>query len=161
MQTGRAAMEFLPARATHCAPAHDMMQRAFTPYVLLLGGGPTAGPYPWLAGAIERGDVFLGLDGSEIVGIVTTTRHAKVLVIDQLGVDPRRQGEGIGGWLLERIELLAREQQFNSLALQTAEMMTDLLRLYSRHGFVETHRLLPEHGDDDYLRVHMSKQLSD
>jgi hypothetical protein len=46
-----------------------------------------------------------------------------------------------------------------SVSLQTAEMMSDLLRLYSRHGYLETRRALPAHGDDRHLRVHMKKLL--
>ena len=74
-------------------------------------------------------------------------------------VDPARQGEGIGSWLLEQLEIAAREDGVSTLSLQTAEIMDHLLRLYSRHGFVETRRALPHHGDDEYLRVYMMKQL--
>jgi len=138
---------------------YQLMLDAFTPYVIKLDGGPTAGPYPWLEAAIGRGDVYVGLDGTEVVGIISTVRREDELVIDQLGVNPSRQGEGIGSWLIEQIEHTARSEQVTVLSLQTAEMMTDLLRLYTRHGFIETHKALPEHGDDEYLRVHMKKRL--
>ncbi len=136
-----------------------LMLDAFTPYVKALGGGPTAGPYPWLEAAIGCGDVYVGLDETDIVGFVATFRRNDELVIRQLGVAPSRQGEGIGSWLLEQIEETARREQVKVLSLETAEMMSGLLRLYARHGFRETRKALPAHGNDEHLRVHMIKRL--
>ncbi len=42
---------------------------------------------------------------------------------------------------------------------QAAEMMSDLLRLYYHHGFLETRKALPTHGKDNHVRVYMMKQL--
>jgi GNAT superfamily N-acetyltransferase len=145
-------LKFATASPSQHEAINRLMLCAFTPYVQKLGGGPTAGPYPWLEAAISRGDVYVGLDATEIVGIIITSRRGDELVIDQLGVDPTRQGAGIGSWLLKQIEQTARQ-------LQTAEMMSDLLRLYSQHGFLETRRALPAHGDDKHLRVHMKKLI--
>ena len=57
------------------------------------------------------------------------------LYIDRLGVDPARQGSGLGGWLLVKLEELARSRGFTGMSLETAEMMEHLVRLYRRHGF--------------------------
>ncbi len=152
-------LKFATASPSQHEAINRLMLCAFTPYVQKLGGGPTAGPYPWLEAAISRGDVYVGLDETEIVGIVITSRRGDELVIDQLGVDPTRQGAGIGSWLLKQIEQTARHDQVKALSLQTAEMMSDLLRLYSQHGFLETRRALPAHGDDKHLRVHMKKLI--
>ncbi len=152
-------LKFATASPSQHEAINRLMLGAFTPYVQKLGGGPTAGPYPGLKAAISRGDVYVGLDEAEIVGIVITSRRGDELVIDQLGVDPRRQGMGIGSWLLKQIEQTARHDQVRVLSLQTTEMMSDLLRLYSQHGFLETRRAPPAHGDDKHLRVHMKKLL--
>jgi ribosomal protein S18 acetylase RimI-like enzyme len=136
-----------------------LMTDAFTPYVIKMGGGPRSGPYPDLAEAIDKGDVYLGLDGEEIVGAVVTIHRSDELNIDQLAVAPGRQKEGIGGWLLEQIEKIARRKQAKTLTLQTAEIMPDLVRLYKKNGFRVVRKAPPEHGDDVHLRVHMAKQL--
>ncbi len=136
-----------------------LMESAFTPYVRKLGRKPGAGPYPGLEAAIGRGDVFVGLDGAAIVGCIATTRRGDELAIDQLGVDPARQGAGIGSWLLDEIEQAARRDRVVALTLFTAETMSDLVRLYTRHGFRETRKALPAHGMDNHLRVHMKKPL--
>lgn len=135
------------------------MLAAFTPYVKKLVGGATAGPYPWLKVAIDRGDVYIGLDGGNTIGVIITSRNNDELIIEQLAVDPKRQGIGIGEWLLKNIEQTARHEKVKVLSLQTAEMMTDLLRFYGRHGFKVVRKSLPAHGDDDHLRVHMIKRL--
>jgi len=153
------ALEFATASPSQHEAINRLMLSAFASYVHKLGDGRTAGPYPWLEVAISRGDVYVGLDGTKIVGVVITSRRGDELVIDQLGVDPARQGAGIGSWLLTQIEQIARYDQMKALSLQTAEMMSDLLRLYSQHGFLETRRALPAHGDDKHLRVHMKKLL--
>lgn len=137
----------------------SLMVRAFTPYVRKLGKRSTSGPYPWLEAAIARSDVYVGMEDAAIIGVVATTRDGPVLTIDMLGVDPARQGAGIGSWLFEEIERVARGREIETLVLKTAEIMSDLLRLYARHGFLETHRTPPAKGRDAYLRVHMQKRL--
>jgi hypothetical protein len=46
------------------------------------------------------------------------------------------------------------------MSLNTAEMMEDRVRLYSRHGFRIVRRGLPEHGRDAHVRVYMVKELA-
>ena len=138
---------------------YDLMLAAFTPYVQQIDEQNTAGPYPWLNVAIKGGNVYVGMDGHSIVGFICTVRDHNHLIIDQLGVNPARQGQGVGSWLIGELEQVAIGDGVTALVLQTAEMMDHLLRLYARHGFVETSRMLPEHGDDTFKRVHMRKQL--
>ena len=151
-------LKFAKARPSQHAEIYTLMEAAFTPYVQNFGHS-AAGPYPWLEAAIAGQEVFIALDGAEIVGAVTTIIREADLAIEQLAVDPHRQGQGIGSFLLGQLEQNARDTGATSLSLNTAEMMTGLLRLSSRHGFVETRRELPAHGDDDHLRVFMTKRL--
>ncbi len=152
-------LEFAKASLSQREAIHRLMRRAFTPYARKLGRKPKAGPYPWLEAAIGRGDVYIALDESEIVGVIATSRRGDELAIDQLGVDPARQGGGIGGWLLEQIEQIARRDRLAALTLFTAEMMSDVVRLYDRHGFLVVRKALPAHGRDEHIRVHMKKLL--
>ena len=152
-------LQFTIASPSQHMAIEQLMRQTFEPYVHKLGGGDTAGSYPWLETAINVGNVYLALDKNEIVGIVAVSIHGEELSIDQICVAATRQGSGIGSWLLEQIEATAREKGITVLSLFTAEIMTDLLRLYERHGFVETARALPDHGEDNYLRIHMKKFL--
>ena len=47
------------------------------------------------AADVERGDVYVALDGERIVGAVRTKPQEKDLYIHQIAVDPARQG-GLG-----------------------------------------------------------------
>jgi len=130
---------------------------AFTPYVRNLGREITAHHYTFLAAAIERGDVYLALDGAEVVGVAATERREDGIYIDRLGVAPARQGTGLGSWLLVRIEEVARSLGAHGMTLETAEMAEGNIRLYRRHGFEIVRRGLPSHGMDAHMRVFMAK----
>jgi len=152
-------LQFLIASLEDHDAVYSLMLEAFQVYVRKLGGKSGAGPYPWLEPAIQRGEVYLAKEDDKIVGVVTTAVEGEDLAIGQIGVDPSKQGEGIGSWLIQQVEKVAREKNLETLSLETAEIMTDLLRLYERHGFKEVKRAPPAHEDDRYLRVYMSKRL--
>ena len=142
-------------------PERDEVQRilwsAFTPYVRNLGREINAYHYLFLPAAIERGDVYVVVDGDDIVGVATTERRDGGIYIDRLGVDPARQGTGLGSFMLERLEEIARANGLRGLSLETAEMAEGNIRLYRRHGFEIVGRGLPSHGQDAHMRVHMAK----
>lgn len=81
------------------------------------------------------------------------------LYIHQIAVDPARQGTGVGSWLLQRIDEVARARGLGGLSLQTAEMAVANIRLYQRHGFEIVRRGPPDHGLDPHTRVYMIKSL--
>jgi ribosomal protein S18 acetylase RimI-like enzyme len=137
---------------------------AFTPYVRALGRElPAYGSAEFAAGMargeaeLERGDVYVALETDRIVGLVRTERKKDELYIDQIAVDPVRQGSGVGSWLLQRIEEVARSTGARGLSLETAEMMEHLIRLYRRHGFEIIHRGPSDQGLDAHTRVYMAK----
>ncbi len=73
------------------------MLTAFSSYVQKLGSKEQAGSYPWLAEAIQNGNVFIASDVDKIVGVVTTTLADNNLTIGQLGIDPcRERGSAVG-----------------------------------------------------------------
>jgi len=135
-----------------------LLYAAFTPYVQQLGYR-TSGPYPWLGEAIDKGRIFVATEAQGIVGVMCLRYGAGHWEIAQFGVDPAYQNGGIGGWMMRQTEDRARLAAVARLTLFTGEMMAGPLRFYTRHGFQETHRALPEHGEDMHLRVHMEKRL--
>ena len=76
-----------------------------------------------------------------------------------LAVDPSKQGTGLGRWLLQRLDEVARSRGDRTLSLVTAEMMDHLIKLYGSHGFEIVHRGPPDHGKDAHIRVRMVKTL--
>src|SRR5215510_12334201 len=141
-----------------------VIRAAFTPYVRALGRelpaeGSAGFAEGWerFAAELERGDVYVALDGEQIVGAVRTKPQENALYNQQIAVDPSRQGTGVGSWLLARIDELARSRRLGGLSLETAEMAEANIRLYRRHGFEIVSRSPPEHGLDAHIRVHMVK----
>ena len=111
------------------------------------------------AAELERGDVYVALDGERIVGAVRTKPQEKDLYIHTIAVDPARQGIGVGSWLLQRIDEAARARGLGGLSLETAEMAVANIRLYQRHGFEIVRRGPPDHGLDPHTRVYMVKSF--
>jgi GNAT superfamily N-acetyltransferase len=150
---------FRQALASEHLDADRVLRAAFTPYMRKLGREITADYYKWLPAAIERGDVYVADEGGRIIGVAATERRDTGLYLDRLAVDPAKQGTGLGSWLLARLEEVARSRDNPTMALETAEMMDHLIRLYRRHGFEIVRRGPPDHGKDAHMRVHMVKPL--
>jgi GNAT superfamily N-acetyltransferase len=75
--------------------------------------------------------------------------------VDQLYVDPRRTGRGIGSGLLDA----AKRERPDGLRLWTFASNTDAQRFYLRHGFVEAARTDGRQNDErapDILYVYGS-----
>ena len=153
------ALTFRMALTSDGGDADRVLRSAFTPYIRKLGRELTADYYAWVGAAVERGDVFVALEGDQVVGVAVTERRADGLYIDRLAVDPARQSAGLGSWLLARLEEVARSSGLSAMSLETAEMMDHLVRLYRRNGFEIVGRGLPAHGKDSHMRVHMAKRL--
>lgn len=150
---------FRTARPAEFADADRVLRAAFTPYLARLGREIPADYYKWLPASIERGDVFVADEGGRVVGVAATERREAELFLDRLAVDPAKQGTGLGRWLLQRLDEIARSRGDCALTLVTAEMMDHLIKLYGSHGFEIVHRGPPDHGKDAHMRVHMVKAL--
>ena len=106
-----------------------------------------------LADELARSSCLAALAGSRLVGAVRTRERDGVLHVGRLVVAPDLQGRGIGTRLL-----LAAER---STALPRATLFTGArsdanLRLYRRHGYVETAREPVRPGLE---LVHLVKEL--
>jgi hypothetical protein len=71
-------LSFTKASLSQHVAIDRLMRDAFTPYAKKLGRGPIADPYPWLEAAVGRGDIYVGLDETEIVGVVASSRRNDV-----------------------------------------------------------------------------------
>lgn len=64
-------------------------------------------------------------------------REPDHILIENVAVDPSRQGEGIGRTLLAFAEVYARKSRINTLRLYTNAAMTENLALYLRLDYRE------------------------
>jgi GNAT superfamily N-acetyltransferase len=106
-----------------------------------------------LADELARSSCLAALAGSRLVGAVRARERDGVLHVGRLVVAPDLQGRGIGTRLLLAAE---RSTTLPRAALFTGARSTANLRLYSRHGYVETAREPVRPGLE---LVHLVKEL--
>jgi GNAT superfamily N-acetyltransferase len=152
-------LTFSVAAPSRLAEVDRLIRAAFTPYVRALGREIAPDAYAWFAEAIVKGDIYMAVDGEEMVGAICTKPKESDLELALIGVSPSRQKGGIASFMIGNMETLARARGMKTLSLNTAEIMKDRVRLYSRHGFAIVRRGPPEHGKDTLTRVYMSKPL--
>jgi GNAT superfamily N-acetyltransferase len=76
-----------------------------------------------------------------------------LLQLGRLAVAPDRQGGGLGTWLLVESETVVPDTR--RIELFTGDLSAANLRLYHRHGYVETHRT----PAGNHQLVHLTKIL--
>ena len=138
------------------APAlASCVEAAYHHYIARIGQppGPMRADY---AEVIARHQVWVVEAERQIIGGLVLIPEEDMLLLDNIAVHPAYQGRGIGRALLERAEAEALCQGYDALRLYTHETMTENIALYTRSGWVETHR--GHHAG--YARVFMRKRLS-
>ena len=146
-----------PAVVGDCVAIVACVHAAYTKYIVRMG----AEPAPMLAdypGLIARGVIHV-LDEratGELRGLIVLWPTDEAMFVDNVAVDPRCQGRGLGRQLLAFAEQQARSSGLAEVRLYTNEAMTENLAFYARLGFEETRRRF----DDGYNRVFLRKMLS-
>jgi predicted N-acetyltransferase YhbS len=150
----------VPALTVRLAIAADVeaiesiVERAYGVYVERIGmrPGPMDADH---AEKVRRDLVFVTEEGGEVVGLIVLVEFSDRLLIENVAVDPGRQGEGIGGSLLEFAEETARAAGIDTVTLYTHEKMSENLALYARLGYEEAER----RNEGSFSRVFLSKPL--
>jgi len=152
-----------PAHAADIEAIATIVERAYGVYVERIGmrPGPMDDDY---REQVRRGLVHVAEDGrrdageedgAEVVGLIVLVELEDRLLIENVAVDPARQGQGIGLRLLEFAEETARRAGIGTVALYTHEKMSENLALYARLGYEEDER----RRESGFSRVFMSKRL--
>jgi len=90
----------------------------------------------------ELGFVWLAYDGSEAVGVcvvcfaISTSVGSVVAKLDDVFVKSGRQGQGIGGALIEQLKRELAQQGIRRIDTSVHFGNKDARRFYQRHGFV-------------------------
>jgi ribosomal protein S18 acetylase RimI-like enzyme len=139
-----------PARPDDAVRIGAIARAAYARYVPRIGRepAPMLADYP---AAIAAGlAVVLERDGT-VVGYMVAWAEADGYFIDNIGVDPQLQGQGLGRRLIDHAAAEARRLRLPALQLYTNEAMSENLSLYTHIGFDETHRVT----EKGYRRVYM------
>lgn len=131
-----------------------VVDAAYSGYVPRIGSPPAPMTADY-AGLIAEGEVWVGDEAGQVVGVLVIRPAGDVLELENVAVDPDRQGLGHGRALIAFAEQQASDLGLTAVELYTNEAMVENLRLYPRLGFVETGRRVV----DGYRRVHFRKTL--
>lgn len=145
-----------PAEPRDAEGLAQCVAAAYQMYIPRMGGqkpGPMLADY---AEEIARHQVWVADANEEIIGGLVLILYADYILLDNIAVHPNYQGRGVGRALLQLADAEALRQGYGELRLYTHVTMTENIDLYTRIGWIETHR-----GEQaGYARVFMRKQLS-
>jgi ribosomal protein S18 acetylase RimI-like enzyme len=127
------------AKAGDLAAVIDLTRRAYAHYVPMIGREPTPMTEDYLP-RIAAGQVWLLEDGSSLAGLTVLEEREGALLIYSVAISPERQGKGLGQKLLAFAEDIARKRGFGTMELYTNAKMERNIRIYRKHGYVETRR---------------------
>lgn len=149
-------MRIRPAASEDVAAIERIVEHAYEVYVERIGMRP--GPMEDDYGIRVRDgfvSVAVAADGP-VVGLIVLIPKPDSLLVENVAVDPSRQGEGIGRALLAFAEGEATRAGLGRLTLYTHEKMSENLALYARLGYsVDESR---EEGG--FARIFLSKPVS-
>jgi phosphinothricin acetyltransferase len=133
----------------------ELVQRAYGHYIERVGGRPAPMDDDYDA-RVRDGEAYVADDRGEIAGLIVLVPHDDHLTIENVAVEPQRQGLGVGRALLSFAEREARRRRLPELRLYTHVTMTENQALYRSLGYRETERRT-DHG---FERVFFTKTLS-
>ena len=152
-------LQFVPGESCDYSAIEDIYRQAFPRYVLAVGRDLLSDPRGELEDYRIRDNLWVARDDAGIAGFAVLSSYDDRLELEKICVHPARQKTGIGPFLLDGIEQLARDRSVAKLSLHTTRIMTGLVRLYRQQGYQIVGEGLPAHGLDDYRRVFMEKRI--
>lgn len=132
----------------------ELVERAYEGYVEEIGVRPAPMDADY-SETVREGTLFVAEDDGAIGGAIVLVLEGDHLVVENVAVEPRRQGAGLGRALLAFAEERARELGVSELRLFTHVLMTRNQWIYGLLGYTEDER----RADDGFERVFYSKRL--
>jgi ribosomal protein S18 acetylase RimI-like enzyme len=114
---------------------------AYFKYVPRIGREPPPMSADFAAEIAAGHVVVLEITGT-VEGYLISWPNTEAYFVDNIAVDPARQGLGLGRKLMEYAVREAKRHSLSAMQLCTNVTMTENLAIYARMGFVETHRAL-------------------
>ncbi|RAI60636.1 GNAT family N-acetyltransferase [Roseicella frigidaeris] len=144
-----------PARPEEAPLLAAIVERAYGPWVPVVGRRP----FPMdddYAARIAAGEAFVLETEGAIRGLVVIETHPDHLMLDNIAIEPARQGHGDGRVLLDFVEAEARRRGLPEVRLYTNVLMERNIALYAKRGYAETER----RQEKGFARVFMAKPIA-
>jgi GNAT superfamily N-acetyltransferase len=143
-----------PARPTEAHPVRDLVLAAYQPYVAVIGTapGPMLDDYQQ---RIASDQVWVIEHDASIAGILVLVEEPDCFLLDNIAVQPGRQGLGLGRRLLDFAETEAMRRGWDQITLYTNALMVENVAIYTARGYIETDR----RSEKGFDRIYMVKPL--
>ncbi|MCK8785086.1 GNAT family N-acetyltransferase [Roseomonas sp. NAR14] len=132
-----------------------LVERAYAAWVPVIGRRPAPMDDDYAA-RCAAGEAFVLTDPGGMAGLCVLEDRPDHLYLDNVALEPARQGEGLGRALLDFAEAEARRRGYGEIRLLTNALMARNIALYAARGYREWDRRR-EHG---FSRVFMRKALA-
>ncbi|MEQ8179180.1 MAG: GNAT family N-acetyltransferase [Amphiplicatus sp.] len=104
------------------------------------------------------GEIFFAvIEGRAVGTCAMIPEGAGIYELGKMGVEQSVQGRGVGGALLDAATRWARDRAASKIVLMSNTRLEPAIRLYRRHGFLET--TLPAHLQGAYARCDIYMEL--
>jgi ribosomal protein S18 acetylase RimI-like enzyme len=157
LSTGAEASSPGPIRLAEprdAAAVRALVQRAYDHYVPRIGLRPA--PMDADYEELTRQGLVHVAESTGLAGVLVLRAEPDHLLIENVAVEPSRQGSGIGKALMRFAEQVADRLQVAEVRLYTHERMVENIAFYESLGYEVTERR-PEKG---FKRVFMRKRLA-
>lgn len=131
-----------------------LTREAYGKWVPLIGREPLPMTADY-AEAVRKHRIDLFEANGELLALIEMVPREDHLLIENVAVSPRHQGQGIGRKLLVHAEQVAAELGVDDIRLYTNKRFTENVQLYLRHGYA----IDREEPLKDGFLVHMSKRI--
>lgn len=148
-------MDIRPARSDDAAAVQACAEAAYALYVERIGRKP-APMIADFATQIADGLVHVATDAEDrVTGYVVFYPRDGSMHLENVAIDPARQGTGLGRALIAFVEERARADGLSGVELYTNARMTENQKLYPRLGYQEIDR----RTEDGFERIYYRKAL--
>jgi N-acetylglutamate synthase-like GNAT family acetyltransferase len=117
------------AQLSDAAAMQSCVHAAYRHYIPRIGKkpGPMLDDYSEI---VQQHKTFVAEAAGQIVGVLVLIRREDGILLDNVAVHPKHQGNGLGRRLIGLAESEARSQGFAYLDLYTHEQMTEKIVMY-------------------------------
>ena len=133
------------------ARLREIARAAYAKYVPRIGREPMPMSADFAAEIAAGRVIVIDVDGA-VAGYMVSWAEPDAYYIDNIAVDPARQGFGLGRKLIDGAVQAARRHGLGAIRLYTNAAMGENLALYARIGFVETRRATEDGFDRVFMR---------
>jgi len=144
------------ASADDVARIGAIARAAYFKYISRIGREP-APMVADFAAEIAAGHVVVVETAGAVDGYMIAWPETDAYFVDNIAVDPARQGGGLGRQLIDQAAEEGRRLRLPAVRLYTNAAMTENLLMYAHLGFVETHRAT----EKGFHRVYLRRALAD